>query len=576
MTSWQLGKALVIRIILCGLALLLTFMPGLSSQSDRLFAAPATAHTTPLALGVPTKSDASLQAAAHFGNFYANSLLTAQGADAPARVALAATDRPHITSSLVDMTEDVKAMGYPDGRKVVRDPLGHLYVAYRKKYKQAQLTAYHIFVAKSLDNGLTWQVLNRGQPIEKAGDYNQRVPAIAIDSQGIIHVVWYGKDAQHNGNEENQIKYVRSSDGGASWSAWQNIAPVTGYNDQPFWQEHPTLYIDAADTLYVAWEGRDSYYVNSSQVKLVKSVDRGKRWSTWINIAPSQGNHSRPALVATTNGDLYLLAYGRAGASQQILYTHSPDGGQRWQQWRAIAPSFQDQRHLSVDTDSQGNLHVVWRQAPDQLFGQGEARIHYARFDGERWSVPLQIAPNAPGAQTFPSIGIDQRDVLWITWSTTQAPYAFPNDAPEQGLISYVVQSSAGWSEPYTLVTEGRDIYASLARRSGVGNGAMGLIWLANNTPGKQIRFAALSLPTHFTAMPTLARTGFLGTAAISLEALSRVSLGQALTLPLQLPRWGQGQIKREVMSLLLVILVVTLYVIAKFLVARRRQLPLS
>ena len=118
MTSWQLGKALVIRIILCGLALLLTFMPGLSSQSDRLFAAPATAHTTPLALGVPTKSDASLQAAAHFGNFYANSLLTAQGADAPARVALAATDRPHITSSLVDMTEDVKAMGYPDGRKV--------------------------------------------------------------------------------------------------------------------------------------------------------------------------------------------------------------------------------------------------------------------------------------------------------------------------------------------------------------------------------------------------------------------------------------------------------------------------
>lgn len=576
MTSWQLGKALVVKIILCGLALLLTFMPGLSSPSNRLFAAPATSRNTSPAIEVPTESDHHLFTVAHSRNFSANSLVTAHRADARALVAANTTDVPHITSSLVDMTEDVKAMGYPDGRKVVRDQFGHLYVAYRKKYKQAQLTAYHIFVAKSLDNGITWQVLNRGQPVEKAGDYNQRVPAIAIDSQGIIHVVWYGKDAQHNGNEENQIKYVRSSDGGNSWSAWQNIAPVIGYNDQPFWQEHPTLYIDAADTLYVTWEGRDSYYVNSSQVKLVRSVDRGKRWSTWINIAPSQANHSRPALVATVHGDLYLLAYGRAGTSQQILYTHSSDSGKRWQQWSAIAPSFQDQRHLSVDTDSQGNLHVVWRQVPDQLFGQGEARIHYAHFEGERWSVPLQIAPNTPGAQTFPSIGIDQHDVLWITWSTTQAPYAFPNDAPEQGRISYMVKTSAGWSESYTLVTEGRDIYASLARRNGIGNGAMGLIWLANNAQGKQIRFAALTLPTHFTATPSLARSGFLGAAAISLEALSRASLRQAIALPLQLPQWQQSPFTREVTSLLLVIFVVTLYVIAKFLVARRRQLPLS
>lgn len=541
MTFWQLGKVVVIKLIFYGLALLLTLVTGLSVLTTRLVAA---TETPPMA--------------------------QADNVTAPAR------EVTQVAGTVVDMTQDVKAMGYPDGRKIVRDRAGHLYVAYRKKYKQAELTAYHIFVAKSLDNGVTWQVLNRGQPIETVGDYNQRVPAIAIDNKQFIHVVWYGKDAQHNGSEENQIKYVRSSDGGASWSTWQNIAPISGYSGESLWQEHPTLYIDRNDTLYIAWEGRDSYYADNSQVKLIKSVDGGYRWSTWLNVAPSQHNFSRPALVATVQGDLYLLAYGRAGARQQILYTYSSDGGNRWQPWSRLAPSRQDQRHLSVDTDRQGELHVVWRQTPDQLFGQRDARIHYAHFDGHRWSVPLQVAPTVVGAQTFPSIGIDQQDSLWITWSTTTRPYAFPNDAPETGVISYIVKTKAGWSEPFTLASAGRDIYASLERRNGVGDGPLGLIWLANNGEDKQIRFATLTLPTHFTTAPPLARAGLFGVTSLNVSALGFTSLRQLFAGSDWLPLLWQRQLAREMESLLLVIFIVTVYVIAKFLVARRRQLPLS
>lgn len=472
-------------------------------------------------------------------------------------------------SSLVDITQDLKAMGYPDGRKIVRDQAGHLYVAYRKKYKQHQLTAYHIFVAKSHDNGATWQVLNGGRPIEKVGDYNQRVPAIAIDQQQVIHVVWYGKDAKHNGNDENQIKYVRSSNGGATWSTWQNIAPISGYQGQSLWQEHPTIYIDTMNTIYVAWEGRDSYYTDNSQVKLIKSLDGGASWSTWRNIVPGQGSRSRPALVAVQD-TLYLLAYGRVGARQQILYTSTSDDGRNWRAWSQIAASGQDQRHFSVDTDQQGKLHVAWRQTPDQFFGQKETRIHYANFDGRRWSVPVQVAPFATGAQTFPSLGVDGQDAVWITWSTTRAPYAFPNDAPEEGAIEYIVKSKAGWSDHFTLSTGGNDLYASLGRRNNLGDGAMGLIWLATDATVKQIRFAELIEPTQYHTTPPFVRSGFFGAISVILGAIDTLTLHQPQLG--WLPTLGSSHLAREVNSLLLVILVVTGYVIIKFLITRHRH----
>jgi len=471
-------------------------------------------------------------------------------------------------SSLVDLTQDLKAMGYPDGRKLVRDQAGQLYVAYRKKYKQQQLTAYHIFVAKSRDNGATWQVLNDGRPIETVGDYNQRVPAIAIDQQQVIHVVWYGKDAKHNGSDENQIKYARSSDGGVSWSTWQNIAPISGYRDQALWQEHPTIYVDPVNTLYIVWEGRDSYYSDNSQVKLVKSTDGGANWSTWINVMPGAGNRSRPALVAA-QGQLYLFAYGRVGTRQQILYTATSDG-MNWRAWNQIAASGQDQRHFSVDTDGQGNLHLAWRQAPDQLFGQGEARIHYATFDGQHWSIPIQVAPDATGAQTFPSLGVDPQDTVWIVWSTTQAPYAFPNDAPEQGAIEYIVKSKAGWSDRFTLTTGGSDLYASLGRRNNLSDGAMGLIWLATDGTGKQIRFVELTAPTQFRTTTPFVRSGFFGIVSLMLGIMDSPQLHQLQ--PGWLPALSAGQLAREATSLLLVILVVTCYVIIKFLIIRHRH----
>lgn len=487
-------------------------------------------------------------------------------------------------ATVIDTTEDAKAMGYPDGRKIARDANGNLYVAYRKKFKLDRLTAYHIFVARSTDDGRSWTVLNGGQPIEAVGDQNQRVPTIAIDRHGTLHVVWYGKDGKGYAHNENQIKYVYSTDGGASWSTWRNIAYVAGYAAESAWQEHPTLYIDLNDALYVVWEGYDSYYRNAPQVKFIRSTDGGQQWSTWQNVAPTATNHSRPTIVGQSQSALYILAYGRMGSQQQIIYSRSTDGGLHWEAWLPVAPSMMEQRHVSAAVDSHGTLHVVWRQQPAALGADmTKTQIHYTNFDGKVWQTPLRIPSAQAAAQTFPSIGIgtttqvdpqtQQRmteDTIWIVWSETAASFDYPNDELASGQIYAIVQDAQGWHSPQPVATGGQDTYASLAR-SGVNN-AIDVVWLDNQVAQKPIQFTQLTTA----ALATGRQPGLLSIQPTTEPRLVLSVVDGAFLQQLGLINFAFAQgWPREVQTLAMILGIVSGYILLKFLYGRWLSAPL-
>lgn len=367
------------------------------------------------------------------------------------------------TIQTVDTTDDAQALGYPDSRKLVADAQGRLYVAYRKKFRQAQALLYHIFVARSTDGGATWTVLNQGRPIETVGDYTQRVPSLAIDADDGLHLVWYGQDAASVTADERQIKYVRSTDGGATWSPWQNIAPVPGYTNQTLWQEHPIIYAAANGKLYIAWQGRDTTYLGDSQIKFIQSADGGATWSAWRNINPATGRYfSRPSLVTSSNGStLYVAAYsGTAAAFAQVVWSSSTDGGATWSAWSALSPSDQDQRHFSWVVDSTGRLHVAWRQRINGAAATLPAQIHYAIQTNNGWSTPTVVAASA-NYQFFPSLTIGRDGRRWVTWLENASSAQFPSDDPQDGTVYYTSQGAteSTWRAPLALRSATTDLY---------------------------------------------------------------------------------------------------------------------
>jgi hypothetical protein len=385
--------------------------------------------------------------------------------------------QPSTTSAVVDETADYRALGYPDQRKIVRDSKGNLYVAYRKKDRSRESGCYHIFVSRSTDGGASWSVVNGNAPIEQADDCTQRVPAIAVDARDALHVVWYGKDSEHTGENDRQIKYTHSTDGGVSWSDWVNIAEVKGYADQTLWQEHPTIYLSGS-AIYVAWQGPDANSPTAPQIKLTRSLDGGQTWEHWRNISPrNRSNHSRPTIVGNRAGDqLYILAYGEVDSTQQIIWTSSTDSGNTWSAWSAVTPIAADQRHVSAVIDSHDQLHAIWRQI-DQ---NGIARIEYASYAGHAWSDPVPLAPNSSAYQFFPSLAVTSDDTLWATWTESDSAAGAPEDDPEKGQIAYASKPpGAAWGARTSVpAASGIGIYASLRWGQYNNGGNVDLIWL--------------------------------------------------------------------------------------------------
>lgn len=471
---------------------------------------------------------------------------------------------------LIDQTQNNKAMGYTDSRKIVRDSLGNLYVAYRKKYKLHDETAYHIFVAKSSDNGSRWRVLNGQRPIATVGDINQRVPAIAIDQHDGLHVVWYGPDEMGAAENENQIKYVHSADGGESWSAWRNISFVAGHQDQSLWQEHPTIFIDQANRIYIVWEGRDEWHTDGSQIKFIKSSDGGLSWSTWVNIAPSRSSRSRPSLIATSE-KLYLFAYGARNGLRQILYASSTDDGLSWSGWQQVAPAFQDQRHVSAAVDAKGIIHIVWRQLPFWPTTEQDqsAQIYYATFDGAIWSAPVRVGAHRGVAQTYPSITVDREEIVWITWLETTDPYDFPNDAPTTGSVYYAAKNHRGWSTPLRFASGNNNLYPSLRRNLNAGTEQIDVVWLETVATSNLIRFTQLQRPAAFLPTPKVAE-GMQSTPLLLSYLAPTLNFSFAhfrSIAPISFPQSEQWP--RDLRAIVMLISVVSLYVITKFFVNR-------
>ena len=406
-------------------------------------------------------------------------------------VAAAGTPLPGSQASVqIDTTQDYRALGYTDQRKLARDSRGTLYAAYRKKDTQGDRECYHIFVSKSTDNGVTWWVVRGGTPIEQADDCMQRVPSLIVDASDVIHVVWYGRDKQHNHGNDRQIKYTRSADGGGTWLHWRNVAEVPDYSGSTLWQEHPTI-TASGKLLYIVWQGLDGDGSDTSQVKFIKSSDGGATWSAWRNVGAGRQNQSRPVLVAARDGRLFLFAYGNVGGVQQIIWTTSADNGDTWQPWRAVAPDDADQRHVSAALDASDHIHLVWRQ----MDGSDGSTIRYAVYDGKSWSAAASVGA-APGVyQFFPSVVVSGSGTLWVAWTEANERSDAPEDDPTAGQIVYISRPAGGTWRPRTTLTprSHTSIYVSLYANPGDQRTTVDAIWLDNSDDArKSIWYARL------------------------------------------------------------------------------------
>lgn len=321
--------------------------------------------------------------------------------------------------------------------EVVADPFGvvHVFWAYGAPDAEEEGWAQAIYHTR-LQNG-AWS-----DPVDvlvSPGGRIARMPSVAADSSGDLHMVWSGGNA---------LFYSRAfAPEASSATGWTSPAALTSGVSAL----EPAIAIGPEDEIYVVWTQA------SSGLMFVRSDDGGQNWSTpqviyqadrnnelarWGRIAVDEAGRLHVVLTYTVNDP--AARFGRTDANL-LYYLRSDDRGATWSEPFLGTPE-PDFGEINVATFGQDTVHLVWN-------GRAGRHGRYHRWSsdgGETWSNIQEVLAPAPqnpigdgGLTGFPALATDATGALHMVSATGDGDY-------------YFRWASGAWSSP-VLISPGLD-----------------------------------------------------------------------------------------------------------------------
>lgn len=251
-----------------------------------------------------------------------------------------------------------------------------------------------VFYSRSTDGGATWRPFvdmthNSGRSEESE---------IAVGSDGTVYLVWADMTP---GNFD--IFFVRSVDGGVTWSAIKNISHNSAGSS---W---PCIAVNGSGHINVAW---NDYTTGVRRVFFSRSVDNGQTWSQAVNVYNHDDQSGYPSIAVNGQGDILLACTFSQHNERSLYFSRSSDNGGTWSQPVSIAPQSQDPVFPRLAVDGADNINMVWW---DQT--QGARGVYFSRSldNGVTWSEAMEIN-NFNVEFPFPRIAVDETGKVYVVW----------------------------------------------------------------------------------------------------------------------------------------------------------------
>ncbi len=285
--------------------------------------------------------------------------------------------------------------------KLARAPDGSLYLVYSapsteggvassSKYAPASPVAEAVFVARSDDDGATWQVETR---LSRRG-VAARLAAVAAGPDGRIHAAWVDfEDVGH-------VWYAVRENG--VWSPGAKVSPG------PFYAGFPALAV-SDDAVHLLWYAAppDPETRHGSAYKIEHIFDRGDGWSDPVLVSTNSRDALNPAVVRDRNGVVHTAWY-QLGLNTYLTHYATWDG-ERWAVPRPVSPLEGNATGVAMDVGADGVVHLVWEQVTGDTLG-----VSYSRLAGGSWSEPEVLSE--PGG-TDPVVATDGDGRVFAVWS---------------------------------------------------------------------------------------------------------------------------------------------------------------
>jgi len=274
-----------------------------------------------------------------------------------------------------------------------------------------------VYYSKSTDNGAMFEpgAIINNTSAEPAPRIN---PAIAVDDQGIIHVVWedYGTDpALAN------IMYAKSMNDGMSFDESVMVDDAITVSTH---QAKPQIAVDIDGVIHVAWEDyrRDS---RLGDIYYAKSTDGGMTFGDDVcvdDLITITSRQINPVIAVDSRRIIHVAweDYRDNAEFGNIYYAKSTDGGQTFGTDIRIDDIFTDTTHQcnpAIATDPLGTVFIVWedyRNAPHL----GDIYCARSTDGGETFQENLIVDDliTITHRQIRPAVAVDNQGIVYVVW----------------------------------------------------------------------------------------------------------------------------------------------------------------
>jgi BNR repeat-like domain len=256
---------------------------------------------------------------------------------------------------------------------------------------------HEIYYKKSTDGGTTWSVAQR---LTWASSVNGDM-AMAIGSDDAIHVAW----ADEISNTD--IFYMRSTDGGTSWSAAKGIGLT------PFGSYKPALAPDANNTIYIVWE---EYTSGSWEIFWKKSTDGGITWGANKRLTWNSGSSYAPSIAIDSSHAIHVAWYDNTPGNYEVCYKRSTDGGVNWSGLKKLSGTSDLSEQPAIALDSGNAIHIVWDE-----WQLGEVYYRQSTDGGITWTATTRLTWTS-GRSEYTAMAIGASDTIHVVWQD-ETPY---------------------------------------------------------------------------------------------------------------------------------------------------------
>jgi len=220
---------------------------------------------------------------------------------------------------------------------------------------------------------------NDAVPLTDVGSGDRMVPTIAIDAAGTLHVAWWDTREDPPGNTDGKIYYREKTD---TWLDEVRLTPVSAD------AMRPTIAADDSGHIHVAWiDGRDTY----DQIYYRRRSLSG--WENETSLTSGDATHYHPS-IASAGGDQFIVYWDNhlSEMNSEVFFRRRTGGS--WGGALQISHGAGPSTLCCLIAEPNKNLHVAWADERD-----GNQEIYYRGYidpvngvgDGEIDEIPDEI-----------------------------------------------------------------------------------------------------------------------------------------------------------------------------------------